>query len=202
MDPNSVSAQPNISRSSKWPIIVMALIILVVVSAGAFFVWTGGIFRKDQGGSNQKSSVQVQNKQYKNEKYNLSFSYPTAYEVLESAGENILGSRESVTLTFASTVGTLGAGDKLTIAIFDWSGDLDSFVNEKIGADSQIKSQECPKKGDCRGLVGSAAAKFPLQFVFKSANGITGIQLKDAQGVLLGTGIGEPLRTALATLNR
>lgn len=202
MDPNSLSAQPNISKSSKWPIIVTALIVLVAVSAGAFFVWSGGVFRKKQGGSGQQSIVQVQNKQYKNEKYNLSFSYPAAYEVVESIGENILGSKESTTLTFTSETGIPGSGAQLTIAGFDWSGDLDSFVSEKIGADSQIKPQECPKKGDCRALVGSAAAKFPLQFVFKSANGITGIQLKDAQGVLLGTGIGEPLRTALGTLSR
>lgn len=202
MDPNSVPQQPNSRRIPKWAKVLIVLPILGVLAAGAFFAWSSGIFRNEKDGTGQQSTLQVQNKQYKDQKYNFSFSYPLGYEVVESAGENILGSRESVTLTFASSAGSTGAGDKLTVALFDWSGDLDSFVTEKIGADSQIKPQECQKNSNCRALVGSAEAKFPLQFVFKSAKGVVGIQLKDAQGVLLGKGISEPLRTVLTTLSR
>lgn len=202
IDTNTVAEQTNPRKIPKWAKVLIILPILGVLAAAVFFAWSSGIFSSDKSSVQQQVTSQAGNNQYKIEKYNFGFSYPSTYEVFETLGESIMGSRDSISVTFTSTTGSTGSGSRLTFAFYDWSGDLDSFVSEKIGADSQIKPQECPKNGDCRALVGSAAAKFPLQFVFKSANGIVGIQLKDAQGVLLGKGISEPLRTVLTTLRR
>lgn len=201
IDTNTVVEQTNPRKIPKWAKVLIILPILGVL-AGAYFIWSWAFLPNDQGESGQKQVVQDQNKQYKSEKYNFGFSYPIAYEVFETVGENILDSRDSVSFTLTSATGGTGSGTRLTIAVYDWSGDLNSFVKEKIPADLQIKPQACPKKSDCLALVGSTAAKFPLQFVFKSAKGIVGVQLKNVQGELIGSGFGEPLTTILGSLSR